>query len=61
MCEVCAGRARDRGEEVEPVCAVCGGEPLPPTIGPDGRGIVRVCGVCTPLPASVLAELEDEA
>jgi hypothetical protein len=31
-------------------CRVCGGKPLPPVIGPDGRAWARACGACTPLP-----------
>jgi len=66
VCRRCAKTARERGEDVyrvnddgEPVCGVCGGEPLPLT--DDGRLIGRVCGACTPLPPSVAAELDGEA
>lgn len=41
-------------------CPYCHGMPLGTTDGPDGLQHPLVCGWCTPLPASVLRELEDE-
>jgi hypothetical protein len=43
----------------DPDCPFCHGEELAPGEGPDGKLWPRVCGVCTPLPESVLAELAD--
>ncbi len=67
VCRRCAATARKRGDRDihrvnaagERVCDVCGGEPLPPTDGPARMPILRVCGVCTPLPESVRSELAD--
>lgn len=44
----------------EGVCPACMGEPLPPTHGPDGRPILGVCAVCSPLPAHVQALVDAE-
>ena len=41
-------------------CPVCHGKPLPDVVGPDGQILSGVCGVCTPLPQSVVAELDDD-
>lgn len=43
-----------------PDCPACHGVPLPWTDGPDGLLHPVLCGVCTPLPPSVLAELDDD-
>jgi hypothetical protein len=59
VCRGCAATAEKRGETVMRVeCAVCLDLPLPPTDGPDGRLLERVCGACTPLPPSVAADLD---
>lgn len=44
----------------DPECPYCHGEPLGMTDGPDGEQWPVRCGVCSPLPPSVLRELEDE-
>jgi hypothetical protein len=60
ICRRCATTAEKRGEPVARVeCPVCLDLPLSPTDGPDGQPIPRVCGACTPLPASALQEVDE--
>jgi hypothetical protein len=38
-------------------CAVCHGQKLSPTEGPDGTLMPRVCGACTPPPAMLIPSI----
>jgi len=41
-------------------CPWCHGKPLPAVAGPNGQMLSCVCGICTPLPHCVTAELDDD-